>query len=74
MKRFDCIWLVTEDGSDGEIMITECVDRIIISATYGHWNFDNETTNLFVQEYQTYESAYRVALDMREGNPRCYGL
>ena len=26
----------------------------------------------FLQEYETYEEAYKVALDMREPNPLCY--
>ena len=32
-------------------------------------DFPNE---YFLQEYETYEEAYKVALDMREPNPLCY--
>jgi len=73
LERFDCIWLATEDGEKGEILITENVQTLINAVKNGHFNLLwNSPQNFFVQEYQSYEDAYKVALDMRETNPRCY--
>jgi len=32
----------------------------------------NEEINIFLQEYSSYEEAYKVALDMKEESPLCY--
>ena len=73
LKMFNCIWLVTEDGENGEIMITENIDKIITAIGTDHWNLCSQKDSMFhLQEYQTYEDAYAVALDMREENPKCY--
>jgi hypothetical protein len=69
LQCFDCIWLATENGSNGEILITENVDKLILAIEMDFF----ESLNIFhVHEYQTYEDAYAVALDMREPNPKCY--
>lgn len=73
LHTFNCIWLATEDGEKGEILITENLQTLISAVKNSHFNLLwNSPQNFFVQEYQTYEDAYKVALDMREGNPRCY--
>jgi len=74
LNRFDCIWLATEDGEKGEIIITEDLDALITCIENNVFiiNIDEGSQDFFVQEYQTYEDAYAVALDMREGNKRCY--
>lgn len=73
LERFDCIWLAAEDGEKGEILITENVQTLINAVKNSHFNLLwNSPQNFFVQEYQSYEDAYKVALDMRETNPRCY--
>lgn len=73
LDRFDCIWLATEDGDKGEILITENLQTLISAVKNSHFNLLwNTPQNFFVQEYQTYEDAYKVALDMREPNPKCY--
>ena len=70
LKSFDCIWLVTDDGEYGEIIITENVFRLVDAVSNDHFNLlDND---LHVQEYQSYKDAYEVALDMREENPKCF--
>jgi hypothetical protein len=68
LKKFDCIWLFTDDGENGEIIITENIS-ILVNAFLSNILQGN---TLHLQEYQTYEDAYAVALDMREGNPKCY--
>ena len=73
LDRFDCIWLATEDAEKGEILITENLETLISSVKNSHFNLLwNSPQNFYVQEYKTYEDAYKVALDMREPNPRCY--
>lgn len=39
------------------------------------WEIDelnNMEINIFLQEYSSYEEAYKVALDMKETSPLCY--
>jgi hypothetical protein len=72
LKDFDCIWLITNGDQDKpqnqEIVITE---NIIVLVKY----IDAFKSNVyFIQQYQSYEDAYRVALDMRETNSKCYSL
>ena len=72
LKQFNCIWLATSDGEDGEIIVTEDITRLIFLVTCNYFIDLNENTIMHLQEYQNYEDAYNVALDMREGNPKCY--
>jgi hypothetical protein len=74
LRTFDCIWLATDNGETGEILITENLDCLVMAVSDGHFNihFSHEEDTIYVQEYQSYEDAYAVALDMREVNPRCY--
>ena len=71
LKQFNCIWLATTDGEFGEIIITENLTKLLLALAHDHWEL-KDGCNFYVQEYQTYEDAYKVALDMREGNPKCY--
>lgn len=66
-KKYDCIWVFAEDG-DGEIIITKSIDNIIKTIKANIFN----NMEFFMQEYQTYEDAYAVALNMKEINPKCY--
>jgi hypothetical protein len=68
LKSFNCIWLLTNDGEKGELIVTENIETIMISIEYNLCFYNV----LYLQEYQTYEDAYAVALDMRDGNPKCY--
>jgi hypothetical protein len=68
LKRFNCIWLFTDDGENGEIIITENIS-ILLNAFLNNIVQGNI---LHLHEYQSYEDAYAVALDMRESNPKCY--
>lgn len=80
LKRFDCIWLVADESdindditSSCEILITEDVYTIISAIGVDFFSCSlRKDSKLFIQEYQSYEDAYKVALDMREGNPKCY--
>lgn len=75
IKRFkEKIWVVTSEGSYSEIFITADLYTIkqllLLNLIVDHKNTNNQT--IFVQEYDTYEAAYKVALLMREGHPKCY--
>jgi len=74
LDRFDCIWLATENGEIGEQIITEDLTILINLAASGvlFKTLLDDNSLFFIQEYQTYEDAYAVALAMREPNPRCY--
>ena len=76
LKRFDAIWLVVDDLGDEsrcEILITEDVSKIISAIIADFFSCTSlKESKLFIQEYQSFEDAYSVALDMREGHPRCY--
>ena len=70
----DCVWLFS--GANGEIMVTESIEKIIFGVQHNFFadfkkddNFDSE---FHIHEYSSYEDAYKVALDMREPNPKCY--
>jgi hypothetical protein len=71
LKPFDCVWLVT--GESHQILVTEDVDKIIECFNINLFDVSiEEDKTLFIQEYQSYEDAYAVALDMMEENPKCY--
>jgi len=35
-------------------------------------NHSKEKVDVFIQEYESFEDAYKVALDLKEVNPICY--
>ena len=73
LEMFNCIWLATNDCEKGEILITENIETLINAVKNSHFNLLwNSPQNFHIQEYQTYQDAYAVALDMREPNPKCY--
>ena len=55
--------IVTENG----LLIEELFDGNLNSA-YPFF----ESEDIFIQEYPSYEEAYKVALDMKEVSPLCY--
>jgi hypothetical protein len=67
LQKFDCIWLFTTGCENGEIIVTENILFLIMIIEMSTIEGD-----IFIQEYQSYEDAYSVALDMKETNPKCY--
>ena len=55
--------IVTENG----LLVEELFDGNLNSA-YPFY----EVEDIFIQEYSSYEEAYKVALDMKEVSPLCY--
>lgn len=53
------------------LIVVNSMNRILnfINAELNHIDFD---TDVFLQEYPSYEQAFKVALDMKEGDPLCY--
>ena len=73
LKPKKYVWLATEDGEHGEIMVTESIDALISAIKAGVFNLLwNSPQRFYLQQYDSYEDAYSVALDMREPNPKCY--
>jgi hypothetical protein len=70
LDRFNCVWLVTTDGENCQICVTESVQFIcdLLNLTSFHKN----NSTLFIQEYETYEDAYLTGLDMKEENPKAF--
>ena len=72
ISLFDRVF-VSEDVTDiinfAKMMLDKCFEEIKASKVpVGQV----EVVEVFIQEYQSYESAYRVALDMMEVSELCY--
>jgi hypothetical protein len=65
LRSFNCVWLVTDSL---ELIVTENIGTILTAIKKGIF----VTEVLHIHEYQTYQDAYAVALDMQELNPKCY--
>jgi hypothetical protein len=71
-KSINAIWLATDEATD-EILITENIEKIIIAILFDYWDLALDKDSIFyLQEYQSYEDAFAVALSMKENNPKCY--
>ena len=73
-KTNDRIYLYTIDGQRTPILIHENPRHIIDSMNglmLGEIELMEER-HFFIQEYETYEDAFKVALDMHEPNELCY--
>jgi len=70
ISHIESVWLLT-GGNDKEILVTENLEFTFIPADFGMIPDINNAV-IYLQEYNTYEDAYRVALSMREVNPKCY--
>lgn len=73
LKSFDCVWLCSGKSPNSEILVTESIDVILKAIANDNWDVSLEkNSELHIHEYPSYEDAYRVSLDMREGNNKCY--
>lgn len=60
-----------ECASGGEVVVSNSPFWIL--KTFDQWRTERlDTSIIHLQEYASFESAYAVALAMREGNPLCY--
>ncbi len=79
-KESDRVYLFTyndllkDSDGDPEIIITEKIYFIADLFAKGEY-FSFDLLNVFyLQEYESYEDAYKVALDMKEPNKLCYNV
>jgi hypothetical protein len=68
LTEFDCVWLMTTDCENCEIVVTEQIGFMCHLLAVKSFHCGNST--LYIQEYPTYEEAYAVALEMKELNPK----
>jgi hypothetical protein len=63
------IWLVTNDGENGEIIITQNFDNILLLFEFDYFQIDTNINSIIhVQRYNNYLDAYEVAKGMKEDN------
>jgi len=73
LKMFDCIWLCASDGEErSEIIVTEYLETLHSMISKDFMFREPNKNIIHIHEYQTFEDAYKVALDMKEGHPKCY--
>lgn len=64
------VWLVSFKE---EVFVTDSVLNLhIFIETIHSMDVDIVEADIFLQEYKSFESAYKVALDMQEIKPLCY--
>lgn len=81
-KRFDSVYIfgIESNHLEGDVIIVEntidgllIVNDLILSLIHEEPDCGDElNVNLFIQEYDTFEAAYEVALIMRESDELCY--
>ena len=72
-KQYDRVWLCSGKSPESEIVITQSIDVILQAIAHDNWDVSlTRNSELHIHEYESYEDAYKVALDMREGNEKCY--
>jgi len=64
--------LINDDCCKSPIFITEDSSEFISLISHSPSFYEEFVDTYFLQEYESYEDAYSVALDMREPNELCY--
>jgi hypothetical protein len=68
------VWLISIHE---EVYVSEYITSVIDFINTWSNRFKNhqcDIMTIFLQEYNSFESAYQVALDMKEDSPLCYDL
>jgi len=64
------VYLVAMEGyKHDEVFVS---DDTMLVLSFIDDNIDNSQFTWFLQEYKSYEEAYKVALDIQETKPNCY--
>ena len=63
------VWLITPSKADSEIIVTK--DFKVVLNTFSSAPFKNEPS-FYLMAFESFEKAYKVALDMREPYELCY--
>ena len=66
------VWLATEDGADGTIIVTDNILDVVKNINSGCFRLLKESRKFFLQHYAYYEHAYMVQMVMREDNELFY--
>lgn len=69
LKSFDCVWLI--NGSD-EIFVSDDLQKCYEYIRNGFFFLFSKERVLHIHEYESFESAYAVALMMKEDSAKCY--
>ncbi len=81
IRHPNAVWLAKDiackgdDSASEEIVVSESIINIAIlveSDEVFNIAFNEPEAGFFVCACESYEDAYALALDMREGNPKCY--
>jgi len=65
LEPIDIVWVLAWDG---EVFVSN--ESLIIENILGSAYFEEKEVH--IQEYSSYEEAYKIALAMKEPNPLCY--
>lgn len=76
----DCVYLFSYSRKEdeecplsNEVIVTEDIAQIIFFMQINLNELNElEMTDYYLQEYESYEEAYKVALSMKEVSPLCY--
>jgi hypothetical protein len=66
--------LETYNDKDSVLIVTHNFHIIhdMINHYFKEWDIADDDPEVFIQQYSSYEEAYRVALSMKETHPLCY--
>jgi hypothetical protein len=70
-KTSENVWIVTNGCERHEVFVTDRWD-VICTLLFDGYLSSTKSKTVHIQQYDTWEGAYAVALDMREGKKNCY--
>jgi hypothetical protein len=69
----ETVYLLTSDYSEEDYHTKEIfIESEVLTLEFIINSLEYSECNIHLQEYGSFEDAYKVALDMREGDPLCY--
>ena len=79
IKRKNTVFLLGIEKKDDnkalvmdEVFISESLSSIMYFIECNTKKYENDEVDIFLQEYLSYEEAYKVALSMKETSALCY--
>lgn len=72
----DGVWLATSGGTYSDVFVTDNIDHLRLVMNVDLWEELTQDLNapFHIHHYESFEDAYKVALDMKEGHELCYNL
>lgn len=68
-RKLECVWVLAKDSID-EVFVSS--SYLMIQAFLQKMPCMQTQGDYYLQEYDSFEEAYKVALSMQEPNPLCY--